>query len=47
MSASFISQVTLVVPDYDEAIAFYVGALGFELLEDMPRGEGKRWVRVA
>ena len=47
MSASFISQVALVVPDYDEAIAFYVDGLGFELLEDTPRGEGKRWVRVA
>lgn len=47
MTAKFISQVTLVVPDYDEAIAFYVGALGFDLLEDTPRGAGKRWVRVA
>lgn len=32
--------------DYDEALAFYVGVLGFELLEDTPMGGGKRWVRV-
>lgn len=42
-----IAEVTLVVPDYDEAIAFYVGAVGFELLEDTKRSETKRWVRVA
>lgn len=38
--------VTLVVPDYDAAISFYVGALGFELSEDTDLGGGKRWVRV-
>ena len=38
---------TLVVRDYDEAIAFYTGALGFELREDTPLGAGKRWVVVA
>src|SRR5262249_2140607 len=32
--------------DYDEAIAFYVNKLGFELLEDTPLGDHKRWVRV-
>ncbi|MEL6259259.1 MAG: VOC family protein [Pseudomonadota bacterium] len=42
-----LSAVTLVVPDYDTAIAFYVGALGFELLEDTRLSETKRWVRVA
>ena len=42
-----IAAVTLVVPDYDAAIAFYVGALGFELREDTDLGGGKRWVRVA
>lgn len=42
-----IANITLVVPDYDEAIAFYVGSLGFELLEDTKRSETKRWVRVA
>ena len=43
----FIAIVTLVVDDYDEAIAFYRDALGFDLLEDTDLGDGKRWVRVA
>ncbi|MBO6639684.1 MAG: VOC family protein [Roseitalea sp.] len=42
-----IALVALVVPDYDAAIAFYCGALGFDLLEDTDMGAGKRWVRVA
>jgi catechol 2,3-dioxygenase-like lactoylglutathione lyase family enzyme len=42
-----LSLVTLVVDDYDEAIAHYTGALGFDLLEDSDHGNGKRWVRVA
>ena len=42
-----LALVTLVVPDYDEAIAFYTGALGFELRADTPLGDGKRWVVVA
>ncbi len=41
-----ISLITLVVPDYDAGIAFYVGKLGFELLEDTQLSETKRWVRV-
>ncbi len=43
-----IGLVTLVVREYDEAIAFYVGILGFDLVEDtvMPEQE-KRWVVVA
>lgn len=45
--ARIIANVTLVVGNYDEAIAFYRDALGFELLEDTDLGEGKRWVRVA
>ncbi|MDP9198757.1 MAG: VOC family protein [Pseudomonadota bacterium] len=42
-----ISQVTLVVNDYDEAIRFFSQALGFALLEDTVLADGKRWVRVA
>ena len=42
-----IAIFTIVVPDYDAGIDFYVSKLGFELLEDTPRGPGKRWVRVA
>ncbi|MEU9981615.1 VOC family protein [Streptomyces sp. NPDC050856] len=42
----YIALVTLVVRDYDEAIAFYTGPLGFVLAEDSPRGDGSRWVVV-
>ena len=42
-----IASITLVVADYDEAIAFYVERLGFALLEDTLLSDTKRWVRVA
>ncbi len=42
-----ISQIKLVVKDYNEAIAFYTKKLNFDLLEDTKRSEAKRWVRVA
>jgi catechol 2,3-dioxygenase-like lactoylglutathione lyase family enzyme len=41
-----LSALTLVVRDYDEAIAFFVGTLGFDLLEDTRLDATKRWVRV-
>ncbi|MEV5008430.1 VOC family protein [Streptomyces sp. NPDC093064] len=41
-----IALITLVVDDYDEAIRFYTGALGFRLTEDAPRPDGSRWVVV-
>ncbi|MCV3736590.1 VOC family protein [Rhizobium sp. TRM96647] len=41
-----IGLVTLVVPDYDRAIAFYCGALRFDLVEDTQLPDGKRWVVV-
>lgn len=44
---SFLSLITVLVDDYDVAIAHYTGALGFELREDSDLGGGKRWVRVA
>lgn len=43
----FIAAITLIVPDYDQGIAFYVGLMGFELIEDTPLSEDKRWVLVA
>ena len=43
---SRIGAVSLLVREYDEAIAFYVGILGFELSEDTDMGGGKRWVTV-
>lgn len=43
-----IALVALVVRDYDEAIAFYVGTLGFTLVEDTYQpAQEKRWVVVA
>lgn len=47
---SFVALVTVVVDNYDSAIAFYCGVLGFELSEDSPsetnEGRPKRWVVV-
>ncbi|MFT7245862.1 MAG: catechol 2,3-dioxygenase-like lactoylglutathione lyase family enzyme [Candidatus Azotimanducaceae bacterium] len=40
-------QITLVVDDYDDALAFYVGKLGFQLLEDTQLDEYKRWVVIS
>ncbi|MGI9605276.1 MAG: VOC family protein [Acidimicrobiales bacterium] len=46
-----IDLVTLVVHDYDQAIAFFVDSLGFTLVEDSPSttndGRPKRWVVVS
>ena len=45
--ARSIASLSLVVRDYDEAIAFFTDALRFTLVEDTPLGGGKRWVVVA
>ncbi len=47
----YLEQFSLIVEDYDEAIAFFVDALGFELVEDSQAlttrdGRPKRWVVV-
>lgn len=42
-----LSLTALLVREYDEAIAFFVDKLGFELREDTPLADGKRWVIVA
>lgn len=42
-----IAAVALLVPDYDLALDFYVGTLGFRVLEDRELANGKRWVRIA
>jgi len=44
--AQTLGSVTLLVRDYDRAIEFFTGALGFELLEDTALEGGKRWVLV-
>ncbi len=45
--AQHIAALALVVPDYDHALAFYVGTLGFDLVEDTVLSPEKRWVLVA
>ncbi|RWB21095.1 VOC family protein [Mesorhizobium sp.] len=42
-----VVTVALVVRNYEEAISWYVGKLGFLLIEDVDLGGGKRWVTVA
>lgn len=42
-----LGQLSLLVKDYDEAIQYYTKVLGFDLLEDTPISETKRWVRVS
>ena len=39
-----LGLVTYVAREYDEAIGFFVGKLGFTLVEDTDMGGGKRWV---
>ncbi|MFX4270967.1 VOC family protein [Propionibacteriaceae bacterium Y1685] len=45
-----LQLVTIVVNDYDDAVAFYCDVLGFDLVEDSPRestdGRPKRWIVV-
>ena len=41
-----LATITLVVRDYDEALDYYVGKLGFSLVGDIGLGGGKRWVTV-
>lgn len=43
----YVAQFTLLVREYDEAVAFYTEKLGFQLLADTPLSPGKRWVIVA
>ena len=42
-----LASVAYLAPDYDQAVAFFCGVLGFELVEDRDLGDGKRWVVVA
>lgn len=46
VSGVALALTTLVVPDYDAGIAFCVGGLGFDLIEDRDMGAGKRWIVV-
>lgn len=42
-----ITQLSMIVRDYDEAIEFYTKVMKFDLIEDTQRSEDKRWVVVA
>src|SRR5258706_10870721 len=42
-----LGHIALVVRDYDEALKFFTRTLNFELIEDTPLSEAKRWVLVA
>jgi catechol 2,3-dioxygenase-like lactoylglutathione lyase family enzyme len=41
-----LGALSLLVHDYDEAIAWYTAALDFCVWEDSPREAGKRWVML-
>jgi catechol 2,3-dioxygenase-like lactoylglutathione lyase family enzyme len=45
-SITQIATVIVPVADQEKALAFYTGTLGFEVLRDMPFGQGDRWVEV-
>jgi catechol 2,3-dioxygenase-like lactoylglutathione lyase family enzyme len=42
-----IGYVSLLVRDYDEAIKYFTEMLLFDLVEDTPLADGRRWVLVA
>ena len=42
-----LAHVTFLVRNYDEALAFFAGVLGFSVIEDNPLPGGKRWLLVA
>ena len=46
MTTQSLFLVTLVVPDYDAAIAFYRDSMGFDLVEDNGLDDDKRWVVI-
>jgi len=50
LSRMRLDKIAIIVDDYDQAIAFFTGALGFDLVEDSPSltndGRPKRWVVV-
>jgi catechol 2,3-dioxygenase-like lactoylglutathione lyase family enzyme len=42
-----LGAISLLVRDYDEAIAWFTGVLGFRLVQDTKLSDTKRWVLVA
>ena len=41
-----LALMAILVPEYDAGIDFFVNTLGFDLLQDAPISDTKRWVRV-
>jgi catechol 2,3-dioxygenase-like lactoylglutathione lyase family enzyme len=41
-----IKLASVPITDYDKALEFYSGVLGFELKRDIPLGNGARWITV-
>lgn len=41
-----LAAVTIVVKDYDEALAFFIDKLSFRLVEDTKLSDEKRWVLI-
>jgi catechol 2,3-dioxygenase-like lactoylglutathione lyase family enzyme len=46
-SITQIATVIVPVADQEKALEFYTGTLGFEVVRDMPFGQGDRWLEVA
>jgi catechol 2,3-dioxygenase-like lactoylglutathione lyase family enzyme len=42
----YLSATTILVPEYDAAIAWFTAKLGFALIQDVDLGGGKRWVTM-
>ena len=47
MAITDLSIVSVPVSDQDRALAFYVGVLGLDVIDDSPMGPTMRWLRVA
>ena len=47
MAKQNLAMISLLVREYDEAIAYYQNVLGFELIEDTRLSAEKRWVIVS
>ncbi|MEP2532930.1 VOC family protein [Shimia sp.] len=45
--ARHLHAISVLVPDYDAGLAFYVGVLGFDLRQDIALPDSKRWVLIA
>jgi putative peptidoglycan lipid II flippase len=42
-----LAAITVLVPSYEDGLAFFRDVLGFAVLEDSPLSPNKRWVVVA